>query len=58
MRLHWGHQHERNYYHYYYPVYNPHPFFTATGNCIGAVRAWPKTNVTSHKLLLLGNLCH
>ena len=27
-------------------VYNPHPYFTATG----AVHAWPNTNVTSHKL--------
>ena len=25
-------------------VYNPHPLFT--GDLIGAVRAWPKTNVT------------
>ena len=36
----------------YYPVYNPHPYFTDTCDHIGAVRAWPNTNVTSHKLTL------
>ena len=30
----------------YVSVYNPHPYFTATG----AVHAWPNTNVTSRKL--------
>ena len=30
----------------YVSVYNPHPYFTA----IGAVHAWPNTNVTPHKL--------
>ena len=30
----------------YVSVYNPHLYFTATD----AVHAWPKTNVTSHKL--------
>ena len=34
----------------YYPVYNPHSYFTATGDRISAVRAWPNTNVTWHKL--------
>ena len=34
----------------YYPVYNPHPYFTATGDRIGAVCAWLNTNVSSHKL--------
>ena len=34
----------------YYLVNNPHPYFTATGDHIGAVRAWPNKNVTSHKL--------
>ena len=29
----------------YYPVYNPRPYFTATGDRNGAVRAWPNTNV-------------
>ena len=32
----------------HYLVYNPQTFFTTTGDCIGAVRAWPDANMLQH----------